>query len=278
MGFRLANVDGRAALVDGDSWWDLATVTGRPELADPMAAIADVGSLHSANAGIRAQTPSGSMSQANLGAPVPRPRNSFAVGLNYGSHVAEAQMDVPDVPLIFTKFSSCIVGPDAEVELRTETGDYEAELVVVIGSTARDVSADDAWSHIAGLTVGQDLSDRGLQFAAKPPHFDLGKSRDGYGPTGPVLVSPDLVPDANSLAISCEVNGEVRQSDTTASMIFDVATLVEYLSGIVTLEPGDLIFTGTPDGVGMVSGKFLAAGDVLTTTIEGIGTITQRFV
>jgi len=187
-------------------------------------------------------------------------------------------MEIPKVPLIFTKFSSCITGPDTVVELRTDTGDYEAELVVVIGSTARDVSADDAWDHVAGLIVGQDLSDRGLQFAANPPHFDLGKSRDGYGPTGPVLVSPDLVPDRDSLAITCEVNGEMRQSDTTSSMIFSVASIVEYLSGIVTLEPGDLIFTGTPDGVGLASGKFLAAGDVLTTTIEGIGTITQRFV
>ncbi len=278
MGFRLANIEGRAALVDGDSWWDLATITGRSELADPMAAIADPDALHAASATLAGIEPGGSLGDVVLGAPVPRPRSSFAVGLNYGGHVAEAQMELPEVPLIFAKFPSCITGPDTVVELRTDTGDYEAELVVVIGSTARDVSADDAWAHVAGLTVGQDLSDRGLQFAAKPPHFDLGKSRDGYGPTGPVLVSPDLVPDRDSLAITCEVNGEVRQSDATGSMIFDVATVVEYLSGILTLEPGDLIFTGTPDGVGLASGRFLAAGDVLTTTIEGIGTITQRFV
>jgi 2-keto-4-pentenoate hydratase/2-oxohepta-3-ene-1,7-dioic acid hydratase in catechol pathway len=185
-------------------------------------------------------------------------------------------MEVPEVPLVFTKFPSCIVGPTADVELRSETADYEAELVVVIGKVGRDIDAADAWDHVAGVTAGQDVSDRALQFAAKPPHFDLGKSRDTYGPIGPVLVSPDLLDDRNSLGITCDVNGERRQDGTTAQLIFDVPALVAYISSIVTLAPGDLIFTGTPDGVGMVQGLVLQAGDVVTTTIEGIGTMVNR--
>ena len=124
--------------------------------------------------------------------------------------------------------------------------------------------------------VGQDISDRTLQFAAEPPHFDLGKSRDTYGPTGPVIVSPDSFSDSNDLAVRCEVNGEPRQDDRTTNLIFDVPTLVSYLSGILTLTPGDLIFTGTPDGVGAASQRFLRDGDVITTSIEGIGTLTNR--
>lgn len=184
-------------------------------------------------------------------------------------------MEMPEAPLVFSKFPSCIVGPTADVELRTEAGDYEAELVVVIGTAGHDIAVADAWDHVAGLTVGQDISDRVLQFAAKPPHFDLGKSRDTYGPTGPVLISPDLVESRDELAITCDVNGERRQDGSTAHLIFDVPTLIAYLSAIVTLEPGDLIFSGTPEGVGAVQGKFLKPGDVITTTIEGIGTLTN---
>ncbi len=184
-------------------------------------------------------------------------------------------MDVPEVPLVFTKFPSCIVGPDADVELRSDTGDYEAELVVVIGVGGRDIAADDAWGHVAGLTGGQDISDRALQFAAKPPHFDMGKSRDTYGPIGPLLVSPDLLTDRDDVPIRCDVNGERRQTGSTAKLIFDVPALISYISSITTLAPGDIIFTGTPEGVGAVSGNFLQPGDTITTTLEGIGTLTN---
>ena len=184
-------------------------------------------------------------------------------------------MDLPPVPVVFAKYPSCITGPTADVELRSEHADYEAELVVVIGRTGRDISAADAWDHVAGVTAGQDMSDREVQFAAKPPHFGLGKSRDGYGPIGPVLVSPDGLADRDALVITCDVNGERRQTGSTADLIFDVPALVEYLSGILTLEPGDLIFTGTPEGVGLARGVFLAPGDVVTTTIEGVGTMTN---
>ena len=147
---------------------------------------------------------------------------------------------------------------------------------MVIGTAGRDIDPADAWDHVAGVTCGQDISDRALQFAAKPPHFDLGKSRDGYGPIGPVLVSPDLLDDRDAVGITCDVNGERRQDATTSQLIFDVPALVAYLSSILTLAPGDLIFTGTPDGVGMVDGRLLKPGDVVTTTIEGVGTMVNH--
>jgi 2-keto-4-pentenoate hydratase/2-oxohepta-3-ene-1,7-dioic acid hydratase in catechol pathway len=279
MTFRFANVEGRAALVDADhQWYDLDRLTSGAVGPDPMAAIADGAALHRAAQGLADATPDGAIADANLGAPVPAPRNSFGVGLNYRSHAAESKMDLPEKPLVFAKFPSCIVGPTADVELRTKTGDWEVELVVVIGNGGRDIPAEEAWDHVLGLTVGQDISDRALQFAAKPPHFDLGKSRDTYGPTGPVLVSPDSFADPKDLAITCDINGDRKQDDRTSSLIFSVADLIAYLSGIITLAPGDLIFTGTPEGVGAASRTFLNPGDEIVSTIEGIGTMTNRCV
>jgi 2-keto-4-pentenoate hydratase/2-oxohepta-3-ene-1,7-dioic acid hydratase in catechol pathway len=140
------------------------------------------------------------------------------------------------------------------------------------------VGAEHAWDHVVGVTGGQDVSDRALQFAARPPHFDLGKSRDGYGPIGPVLVSVDSLADRDDIAVECRVNGEVRQRSSTAELIFAVPALIEYLSSILTLYPGDLIFTGTPDGVGMSSGRLLRPGDVVETRIGGVGSMTNRCV
>jgi 2-keto-4-pentenoate hydratase/2-oxohepta-3-ene-1,7-dioic acid hydratase in catechol pathway len=275
MSFVLANVAGRAVLVHDDHYYDLATISGGALGPDPMDAIDDVAALHSLFEQLGDHDPAGVMAGAQLGPPIPRPRNSYAIGLNYRSHVAEADMEVPEVPLVFSKFPSCIVGPSADIELRTEAGDYEAELVVVIGTGGRDIAAANAWNHVAGVTCGQDISDRKLQFAAKPPHFDLGKSRDTYGPIGPVLVSTDSLADRDDLQITCDVNGERRQTGTSANLIFDIPAIIAYISAITTLAPGDLIFTGTPEGVGAVQGLFLAPGDVITTTIEGIGTMTN---
>ena len=281
MTFRLANVDDRAALVDGDDrLHDLESASGGLLGPDPMDAIARPDLLHEIAAGLSPTTASGSFPAAReerrVGPPVPRPRSCFAVGLNYPAHAAESNVAPPANPLVFTKFPSCLVGPDDDVELACATADWEVELVVVIGAGGRGIAASEAWGHVAGLTVGQDISDRALQFSAVPPHFDLGKSRDTYGPIGPVVVSPDLLATPDDLAIGCSVNGDVRQQDRTSSMIFDVGFLVSYLSGILTLHPGDLLFTGTPNGVGMASGSTLAPGDVITSTIEGIGTITNR--
>ncbi len=276
MPFRLANVSGRAALVDADDRWHDLEGLGGPR--DPMAAISDPARLSSLTASLGDATAAGALADADLGAPVPTPRNVFGVGLNYKPHAEESNMELPESPLVFTKFPSCIVGPSADVELRTETGDWEVELVVVIGEGGRDISKDEAWNHVVGLMVGQDISDRRQQFAAKPPHFDLGKSRDTYGPTGPVLVSTDSFADPTDLAITCAINGEGKQSDRTSSLIFDVSDLISYISGILTLATGDMIFTGTPSGVGSASGTYLQPGDVITSEIEGIGSMTNRCV
>lgn len=282
MSFRLANVDGRAVLVDADhtAYYDIADASGGTIGADPMDAVARSEALHDLAARVGDLEQSGSLTDVVLAPPVPRPRNVFGIGLNYREHAAESGRDTPDVPLVFTKFPSCISGPVADVELRSEHADYEAELVVVIGRGGRDIAPGDAWERIAGVTCGQDVSDRRLQFATTPPHFDLGKSRDGYGPIGPLVVSPDALPDRDALAITCDVNGERRQDGTTADLIFDVPALVSYISGVLTLAPGDLIFTGTPAGVG--SGRdprrFLKAGETLETEIEGLGRLVNRCV
>ncbi|MEM7325926.1 MAG: fumarylacetoacetate hydrolase family protein [Actinomycetota bacterium] len=278
MGFSLANVDGRAALVTGDNYHDLETVSDGALSADPMSALAAAEQLAGLSDTLDGKTPTGALADVTLGPPVPRPQKSFAVGLNYHAHAAESAMDVPENPLVFTKFPSCLVGPTADVELRSDGCDYEGELVVVIGTGGKDIAPEDAWDHVVGLTVGQDISDRPAQFAASPPHFDLGKSFDTFGPIGPTLVSLDRIPDPDNLHLVTAVNGEVRQDDTTANLIFDVPALISYLSHITTLVPGDLIFTGTPEGIGAAQGLFLADGDVITTAIDGLGTMTNRCV
>jgi 2-keto-4-pentenoate hydratase/2-oxohepta-3-ene-1,7-dioic acid hydratase in catechol pathway len=250
-------------------------VSGGVVSPDPIEAWFHLDDLHRAAGAIATTEPDGHVRNADLRPPIPAPRSVFAVGLNYRSHAAEADMDLPDTPLIFTKFPSCLTGPKDPVILGGSTDDYEAELVVVIGRGGRDISPKEGWDHVGGLTVGQDISDRTLQFAATPAHFDLGKSRDTYGPIGPVVVSTDSFPTPGDLRITCEINGERRQDDRTSNLVFDIPALITYLSGILTLSPGDLIFTGTPEGVGAASLRFLVDGDVISTTIEGIGSLTN---
>jgi len=275
MTYTLANAAGRAALVVDGHCHDLETVSGGELGPDPMVALAAPDRLAALT--IDLDGPGTALAAARLGPPVPCPRNVFAIGLNYQAHADEGSMEVPDNPLVFTKFPSCLVGPTADVEMRSDAVDYEGELVVVIGQGGKDIEPADAWGHVVGLMVGQDISDRAVQFAAEPAHFDLGKSFDTFGPIGPVLVSPDSV-DRDRLPIVTEVNGEVRQDGSTDQLIFDIPTLVSYLSRVATLTTGDLIFTGTPDGIGAAKGKFLADGDVVTTRIDGIGTLTNRCV
>jgi len=278
MGFRFANVEGRAALVSGDHYYDIATVSNGSLSSDPMKTLARPDRLATLAASLDGHEPAGLVAEAALGPPVPTPRNVFGIGLNYLDHAAEGSMEVPENPLVFTKFPSCLAGPTADVEMRSDYCDYEGELVVVIGRGGRDIAAADAWSHVLGVTVGQDVSDRKVQFAAKPPHFDLGKSFDTFGPIGPVLVSVAEIGDPNDLRIVTRVNGEELQNDVVGNMVFDVPTLIAYLSQITTLATGDLVFTGTPAGVGAVHGRYLGDGDVIETTIDGIGTLTNRCV
>lgn len=274
MGFRLGNVDGRAVLVEGDGVFDLERVSEGRLGPGARAAIAGHAVLHEIAAGLAGQQPDRTLADVTLGPPQPDPWQVFAIGLNYRGHAAETGKALPEAPLVFTKFPGCLTGPVATVEMASDTTDYEAELVVVIGDTVRNVAAADAWNVVAGLTIGQDLSDRELQNAGERPQFSLAKSHDGYGPTGPLIVSPDLLDDPDALDVRCLVNGEQRQSDTTHNLIFTVPVLVEYLSRMMTLHAGDLVFTGTPEGVGLATGNYLRSGDVVHTTIAGLGELT----
>ena len=216
--------------------------------------------------------------EANVSAPIPRPRNSFGVGLNYQLHVKEAASKTPNTPMVFTKFPSCISGPTDDVIMRSDECDYEGELLVVIGKDGKAIAKEEAWAHILGLSVGQDFSDRGVQYKDHPAQFSLGKSFDTFGPTGPHLVSTDSFADPNDLEIVTTVNDDVRQRDRTSNMIFDIPTLISYISSITSLAVGDIIFSGTPEGVGFRNGSFLKDGDIVETTIEGIGTMRNRCV
>lgn len=215
-----------------------------------------------------------------LDAPSPWPTQVFGIGLNYRTHAEESGMEIPSTPLTFTKFSSSIAHGNADVPVHGSMVDWEAELVVVISTGGRNIAPDRAWGHVAGVAVGQDISDRALQFASKPPQFSLGKSRENYSPFGPWLVDARDLADRDALHMMCTLNGEVVQDTSTDDLIFDVPAIVSYLSGIVQLLPGDVIFTGTPGGVG-VSRKppvFLKPGDVLVSTVDGVGTTTNRCV
>jgi len=276
MAFTFANHAGRAVLVEGNSYHDLEALSGGVVPSDPMGALAHEDLLHELQKKTVGRSPEGTIDTAKLGAPVPTPQKVFGIGLNYRTHADESGMEVPDNPVVFAKFSSCIAGPNVTVELRSERVDYEAEIVVVIGKGGRDITQADAWNHVFGITAGQDISDRAVQMASKPPHFDLGKSFDTFGPIGPVVISSDALANRNAIGVKCLVNGEERQADTSASLIFDIPFLIEYLSHITTLNTGDVIFTGTPAGVGMMQKKLLRDGDVITTIVEGVGTMTNK--
>lgn len=278
MGFRLANVDGRAALVSGEAYYDLEKISRGNFSQDPMQALEALSELSALGAQLDNFEPSGQLADVELGPPVPAPKNCYAVGLNYRNHAEESNMVLPPVPMVFTKHTSCISGPTADIEMRSDYVDYEAELVAVIGKPGKDIAKENALQHIAGLCVGQDISDRPMQFSAAPPQFNLGKSFDTFGPIGPVLTSLESLQDYQSMEIQCDVSGELRQKDNVSDLIFDIPYLIAYLSEIVTLKTGDIIFTGTPAGVGVLDGKYLRNGDMLTTSIEGLGTLRNRCV
>jgi 2-keto-4-pentenoate hydratase/2-oxohepta-3-ene-1,7-dioic acid hydratase in catechol pathway len=217
----------------------------------------------------------------DLGAPVGSPRQIFAIGLNYRGHAEETGLDIPDAPMVFTKFASCITGPYGDIAMPPGAVDWEAELVVVIGRRAENVPKAQGWEHVAGLTVGQDLSERNLQ--VKPPapqQFSLAKSYPGFAPMGPALVTPDELPDPDDLEIGCSIDDRQVQRARTSDLIFSVPEVVSHLSGVLPLLPGDLIFTGTPAGVGFAQTpqRYLQPGEELTTYIEGIGSMRHRMV
>jgi 2-keto-4-pentenoate hydratase/2-oxohepta-3-ene-1,7-dioic acid hydratase in catechol pathway len=273
---KLADHDGRAVLVvttEPPIGIDIATASdGR--FGPSIGAIYDRWDEFTAWAGAAADGPAFPLDERSLRAPSPEPRQVFAIGLNYRRHAEETGAQLPAIPATFTKFPACIVGQEATVALPSEKVDWEVELVVVIGRPARNVTEADAWAHVAGLTIGQDLSERDVQFGAGF-QFALGKSYEGFGPMGPWLVTTDEFADPSNLALGCSIDGETVQDARTDDLVFSIPSLIAQLSAILTLYPGDVIFTGTPSGVGVARSpqRFLQPGQLLESWIEGIGTL-----
>lgn len=219
------------------------------------------------------------LDQVKLAAPVNRPGKIIAIGLNYADHAAEGKRDAPTQPLVFAKFPNSIIGPSEAITWSatiTEKVDFEAELAVVIGEKTSSCKTNEALSKVLGYTCGNDVSARDLQFADK--QFVRGKSLDTFCPLGPWLVTTDELKDPQKLAIRSRLNGKIMQESNTADMIFPVAELVSFLSRHFTLEPGDLIMTGTPSGVGVFREPpiFMQDGDLIEIEIEGIGTLKNK--
>ncbi|MCL2585563.1 MAG: fumarylacetoacetate hydrolase family protein [Streptosporangiales bacterium] len=278
---RLAVIQGRLALITERGAIDVATASEFP--SDPQAVYDQwerFRAWYAANPDTLRTAEAAPCRADELDAPVPAPRQVFGIGMNYRAHAAEAGLSVPESdPVVFAKYVSSVAGPGAVVTLPSEAVDYEAELVVVMGKRAHRVSRDEAWNHVAGLTIGQDLSERLVQFRGQTPQFSLGKSFPGFSPTGPVLVTPDEFDDPDNIEIGCTLNGQQMQKGRTSDLIFTVPRLIESLSAIVALLPGDLIFTGTPAGIGWARDPkvVLRPGDRLVTHAEVIGELTTTF-
>ncbi len=263
-------------LVEGDAVVDLSA-SGLP--AEPAAALAETD-----QDGLRAvgeAAPRLALEDVRLLAPV-TPRKYLGIALNYADHIAETGMDAPEVPVFFNKQVTCVVGPDADVHMpRVSTFlDYEAELAVVIGKRCRHVPAEEAHEVIAGYTAANDITVRDWQGRAQT--MTIGKSFDTHGPLGPWLVTPDELGDPHDLRIRCFVGGDLRQDASTGEMVFDCFQQISHLSEAFTLEPGDVIATGTPAGVGIgrkpIRDHLLHVGDTVRVEIEGIGELTNAVV
>jgi len=280
---RIANLAGRLVLVtpDGTAALDVERASQGRFGPDPQRAYDrwPEFTAWAAGADLSAAAP---FAADELGAPAPAPRQVLAIGLNYAEHAAESGFEVPEEPtVLFTKWPSCLTGPVSEVEL-PDGGhtDWEVELVAVIGRRAFRISPGEAWDYVAGLTVGQDISERIMQAAGPSPQFSLAKSLPGFGPTGPWLVTLDEFGDPGDLELGCTVNGRQMQRGRTRDLIFTVPALLAALSRRLPLLPGDVVFTGTPAGVGMGRSPqvWLAPGDELVSYVTGIGELRQRFV
>jgi 2-keto-4-pentenoate hydratase/2-oxohepta-3-ene-1,7-dioic acid hydratase in catechol pathway len=227
-----------------------------------------------------AEGPRIALSEVTLEAPIARPPKFLAVGLNYADHVAESGLDTPKHPTIFNKQSTCVVGPGAAIHVpkASHVLDYEGELGLVIGRRCRHVTRDEAPDVIAGYTIVNDATVRDWQL--RIPTWTMGKSFDTHGPIGPWIVTSDELPDPHQLRLRTFVNGELRQDSNTKELIFDCFSLVEHFSTAFTLEPGDVVSTGTPAGVGigMKPPQLLKAGDEVRIEIEGIGVLENPVI
>ena len=280
---KLATLAGRAVIVRDDAAFDIAEASDGQfsselrevfEHWDAFRTWADSASLEGGR----------SFTDDELEAPVRWPRQVFAIGLNYKDHADEASLPYPEHLIVFTKFASSIATPNAVVALPSDQVDYETELVVVVGRGGHRIPVAEAWDAVAGLAIGQDYSEREVQRRGPAAQFSLGKSYPNFTPYGPVVVTPDEFENRDALRISAVLSGEGLdepikvQDGTTADLIFSVAQTVSDLSQVVTLMPGDLILTGTPAGVGLSRGLLLKPGQVLTSTLEGVGSIRNEFV
>jgi 2-keto-4-pentenoate hydratase/2-oxohepta-3-ene-1,7-dioic acid hydratase in catechol pathway len=269
----------RIGLVDGDEVVDLSAAA--PDLPREMVAFLEAGQ----DALLEAQaTLSGGsripLSEVRLQAPIARPPKFLAIGLNYADHVAESGLDTPQFPTVFNKQSTCVVGPGDPIHVprASHVVDYEGEMGFVIGRRCRHVSRDDAADAIAGYLVVNDVTVRDWQL--RIPTWTIGKSFDTHGPIGPWIVTSDELPNPHQLQLRTWVNDELRQESNTKELIFDCFTLVEHLSTAFTLEPGDIIATGTPSGVGIghKPPKLLEAGDRVRIEIDGIGQLENPVI
>ena len=268
----------RLGKVVGDAIVDLSDVT-RSCAGSMRALLENYETLRDAIAA--AEGPTFALSDVTLEAPISDPRKFLAIGMNYQAHADEAAaagIPIPTSQLWFNKQVTCITGPFATIDVpraAPDMVDYEAELGVVIGKRCRHVSRDDARSVIAGYLVCNDVTARDWQF--RSPTYTLGKSFDTHGPIGPWITTADEVDDPHALTLSLTLNGEERQRSSTSDMIYDIYDQIAYLTQVMTLEPGDVLATGTPAGVGIAENRFMKADDVVRVTVDGLGFIENRF-
>jgi 2-keto-4-pentenoate hydratase/2-oxohepta-3-ene-1,7-dioic acid hydratase in catechol pathway len=276
---RFVNAAGRSALLVDGRVHDLARLTGGAVSADPTTALRhqwdDIVAAHA-----RGATGDGEpVGRVALGPPVPEPRAVYAVALNYRAHAAETGREPGELPGIFAKFPTSVTGPHDDIVLPRGRAsvDWEAELAVVLADGGRHVTEADALDHVLGFVCAQDVSERHVQYAAAG-QFAMGKSYDTFCPIGPALVTLDELADPLDLAITCRVNGAVRQDARTSDLIVGIPGLVSFIASVCPLRAGDLCLTGTPSGVGVAQGTFLQPGDVVETEIEGLGAMRNRCV
>jgi 2-keto-4-pentenoate hydratase/2-oxohepta-3-ene-1,7-dioic acid hydratase in catechol pathway len=273
----------RAALLQGDAYIDLHAT--RPDLPLSVRELlpSDPAMLRAAaEAAARPDAVRYPAASVKLLAPIPDPPKIVCVGLNYRDHAAESGAPIPKEPVLFSKFATAIIGPEEPIRLPAVSRevDFEAELVLVVGKKGRHLSASAARDHLAGYTVGHDVSARDWQLKKDGKQWLAGKTFDTFAPIGPVLVTTDEIDDPHNLGIRLRLNGQTMQDSNTRQMIFRCGDILAYVSQIVTLEPGDLLFTGTPPGVGFARKPpvFLKDGDVVEVEIDGLGVLRNPVV
>jgi 2-keto-4-pentenoate hydratase/2-oxohepta-3-ene-1,7-dioic acid hydratase in catechol pathway len=273
----------RAAVLSGDAYIDLHAT--RRQLPPSVRGLLEGGSELLREATAAAAQPDAvryPASSAKLLAPVPDPEKIVCIGLNYRDHAAESGAAIPVEPVLFSKFATTLIGHGDAIILPpvSREVDYEAELVLVVGKNGRNIPAAAALDYLAGYTIGHDVSARDWQLKKDGKQWLAGKTFDTFAPTGPVLVTADEIPDPHQLGIRLRLNGQTMQESNTGQMIFTAAAIVAYISQVVTLRPGDLIFTGTPSGVGFSRKPpvFLKGGDVVEVEIDGLGVLRNPVV